>query len=69
MTGDVESMGKTLGKDAESGKLTCISAYGVDGTRRLVDALHAQARDAMRGFGDDAAFFNRLVDDMVGRTK
>ena len=69
VTGDVESMGKTLGKDAESGKLTCISAYGIEGTRKLVDDLHAQAREAMRGFGEDAAFFDRLVDDMVGRTK
>ena len=69
VTGTQEDMGKTLGKDAESGKLTCVSAYGIDGTRALVDRLHAQAREAMSIFGDRAVFFNGLVDSMVDRTK
>lgn len=66
--GDAESMGKTLGKDANSGKLTCISAFGIDGTRRLVDNLYADAVNAMKPFGDRAAFFTGLVRDMVERT-
>ena len=69
VVGTVEDMGKTLGKDAESGKLTCVSAYGIDGTRALVDRLHAEAREAMSVFGERAAFFNGLVDSMVDRTK
>lgn len=67
--GDATSMGKTLGKDAESGKLTCVSAYGIDGTRALVERLHAEALDALRPFGDGTEFFARLVDSMVNRTK
>ena len=62
-------MGKTLGKDAQSGKLTCVSAYGVDGTRALVDRLHGEALAALAPFGERAAFFRALVDSMVGRTK
>ena len=69
VVGTVEDMGKTLGKDARSGKLTCISAYGVDGTRALVERLHAEAVRALDSFGPDADFFRALVDDMVGRTK
>ena len=69
VVGDQADMGKTLGKDAESGKLTCISAYGVEGTRQLVERLHAEARGAVALFGDDAAFFVSLVDSMVNRTK
>ena len=69
VTGDVENMGKTLGKDAESGKLTCVSAYGIDGTRALVDRLHRDALDALECFGDRAAFFVDLVDSMTDRTK
>ena len=69
VVGTVEDMGKTLGKDAESGKLTCVSAYGIDGTRALVDRLHAEAREAMSVFGERAGFFNGLVDSMVDRTK
>lgn len=67
VTGDVENMGKTLGKDAESGKLTCVSAYGVEGTRKLVEQLHREAVDALRPFGDRAEFFIALVDSMVNR--
>ena len=68
VTGSAAEMGKTLGKDAQSGKLTCVSAYGVDGTRRLVDELHRSAVESIRKFGDDAEFLVELVDEMVGRT-
>lgn len=69
VTGDAGDMGKTLGKDAESGKLTCVSAYGIDGTRALVDKLHGEAIEALKPFGGGAKFFSDLVDAMVYRTK
>ena len=68
VVGDQADVGKTLGKDAESGKLTCVSAYGVEGTRALVARLHAEARAALAPFGERAGFFNALVDAMVDRT-
>lgn len=68
VVGDTEQMGKTLGKDAQSGKLTCVSAYGVEGTRKLVNDLHQQAVDAITRFGEGSAFFVELVNDMVERT-
>ena len=68
VTGTQADMGKTLGKDAENGKLTCVSAYGVDGTRALVDRLHGEAIEALKRFGDRGAFFRQLVDAMVDRT-
>ena len=67
--GDSGDVGKTLGKDAESGKLTCVSAYGVEGTRALVDRLHGEAIEALERYGARAAFFRDLVDSMVNRTK
>ena len=69
VTGDQADVGKTLGKDAGSGKLTCVSVYGLEGTRRRVDSLHAEALKALERFGDRAAFFRELVDAMVNRTK
>ena len=66
--GDQNAVGKTLGKDAESGKLTCISVYGVEGTRSLVKSLHCEAVDAMKVFGARADFFIDLVNSMVDRT-
>ena len=67
VVGTVENMGKTLGKDAASGKLTCVSAYGVEGTRERVRRLHAEATDALSAYGEEADFFRALVDDMVDR--
>ncbi len=67
--GSQADVGKTLGKDAESGKLTCVSVYGIDGTRALVKRLHAEALAALAPFGERGAFFRELVDSMVGRTK
>lgn len=69
VVGDQEDMGKTLGKDADSGKLTCVSAYGIEGTRALVERLHAEALRALDQFGEQAKFFADLVDSMVDRTK
>lgn len=66
--GDQSAVGKTLGKDADSGKLTCISLYGLEGTRALVKKEHDAARTALDVFGDKADFFRALVDDMVDRT-
>ncbi len=67
--GTTEEMGKTIGKDAEAGKLTCISQYGVEGTRKLVETKHAEALEALSMFGDKAIFFVELVNSMLGRKK
>ncbi len=69
VVGTQADMGKTLGKDAESGKLTCLSAYGVEGTRRRVARLHSDAVEALGRYGERGAFFRELVDAMVNRTK
>ena len=69
VTGSTADMGKTLGKDAESGKLTCVSAYGLEGTRAVVARLHAEAIAAIERYGERAAFFRELADSMVTRTK
>lgn len=66
--GNSAEVGKTLGKDMDSGKLTCISAYGVEGTKALVDKLHNEAVQAIGRFGKNADFFIELVDSMVNRT-
>ena len=66
--GTSQAMGKTLGKDAESGKLTCVSVYGIDGTRELIAQQEQKAMDALSVFGSRAAFFAELVHSMVGRT-
>ena len=67
--GDAAELGKSIGKDAEAGKLTCISEYGVEGTRALVEQKRREALEALEMFGEKAAFFAELVNSMLGRKK
>ena len=66
--GDSAQMGKTLGKDAEQGKLTMISLYGVEGTRKIISQQMDQAMQALEIFGEKADFFRELIKSMVDRT-
>ena len=60
--GDAAEMGKTLGKDAESGKLTCVSIWGVEGTRERIARLQKAAIHALDGFDARADFFRTLAE-------
>ncbi len=69
VVGDTNEVGKTLGKDAEQGKLTMVSMYGVKKTREFVNDELQKALEALRIFGDKSAFFRNLICSMVDRTK
>ena len=66
--GDSSAMGKTLGKDAEQGKLTMVSRYGVEGARAFVREQYNLAIQALARFGAEADFFRRLMQDTAQRT-
>ena len=65
--GEARALGKTPGKDRESGKLTCVGVYGTGGTRALIIELQQDAVDALLPFGERAAFFQDLVCEMMHR--
>lgn len=67
VVGDEKTLGKSIGKDAEEGKLTYVTLYGLEGARKRADALAAEAKDSLAIFGDRAAFFVKLLDDMTHR--
>ena len=67
--GDAAEMGKTLGKDAEQGKLTVVSLHGVEGARAQVRMLLERAMTELDLFGAEAQFFRDLIASMVDRTK
>ncbi|GLK79917.1 polyprenyl synthetase family protein [Methylopila turkensis] len=52
--GEAATVGKATGKDAAAGKATLVAALGVDGARRRLADLTAQAGDALSPFGADA---------------
>lgn len=68
VVGDSAEMGKTLGKDAEQGKLTAVSLYGLEGARARVNEELERGLDALKIFGAEADFFRKLIRSMVGRS-
>ena len=67
VVGDQQLVGKTLGKDAESGKLTFVTLYGLEGARRKAGELRGNAMKHIAVFGDRAEFFRTLLNDMSER--
>lgn len=63
-----DAFGKTKGKDAEEGKLTAVSVYGLEGAKALSDQLQREALDALDCFDARADYFRNLIKDMYTRT-
>ena len=60
---------KDAGEGRAERKLTCISVFGVEGTRALVRKERARAEAALERFGKRAEFFLELVRKMENRVK
>lgn len=61
ITGDEGSMGKTLGKDEKTGKLTFPAVYGLDGAVVKAEEAAAAAHEALKPLGERAWFLKELV--------
>jgi geranylgeranyl pyrophosphate synthase len=61
-------LGKTPGKDAESGKLTYVALLGTDELRRRIEILSAKLQVAP-AFAADAAWLVELVDFVAKRSR
>ncbi len=67
VVGDAAVLGKSTGKDAESGKLTFVTLYGLDGARAQAEERCKKAREALAVFAGKAKFFEDLLDGMTSR--
>ncbi len=66
VTGSNSEMGKTLGKDKESGKKTFVDFLGVEGAQKKVMSLTEQAKDSVSCFVDNG-FLISFADFLCGR--
>lgn len=69
VTGSAFEVGKTLGKDEKSGKLTYVSVYGLYGARSRAQRLCDRAAAALEPFGARAILFWELAESLIDRTK
>jgi len=53
--GDAEAVGKAVAKDAERGKATLVGLLGIEGAKARLAGLVAEAEDALKPFGEQAA--------------
>jgi len=65
--GDPVLMGKTLGKDAQNGKLTYPAIYGLAVSRSFAENAAKTALAALDIYGEEAAFFRGLVTYTMSR--
>lgn len=62
------ALGKTIGKDAASGKNTMVLLYGVDGAKQKAQEHCDKAVAALRVFGEKAQTLTDLCKDTLSRT-
>jgi len=67
VTGDVQSMGKSIGKDAAEGKSTFISLMGVAESTLYAGKIADEARKALLHFGDKGEFLSELIQYILER--
>ncbi len=66
--GDATTAGKAVGKDAEQGKATLVSLWGVDRARAEARRLAERAADTLSGFGPEADPLRALPFMLLDRT-
>ena len=69
VVGDAQALGKSTGKDAEEGKLTCVTLWGIDKTRQWAERQTEQAIECLAPLGEKADFFRALVREMTHRVR
>jgi geranylgeranyl diphosphate synthase type II len=71
ITGDIQTLGKTPGKDVATGKVTWVSVYGVEGAKKALQDLESEGNDVLNqtGCGDAAiAPLSALLGYAIHRT-
>lgn len=68
VTSTQEQLGKTPGKDAEQGKITHVTVFGLDAAKKMAEDESAMAKDALSGILPENDFLILLPEYLVYRT-
>ncbi len=69
VTGTEKELGKTIGKDAEEGKVTYVTLHGLDGAGEKVRELTDEALELLEGLPLKDRFLPMLLESMTGRNR
>ena len=67
VTGDFDSLGKSVQKDEEKNKLTCIRLYGVEGAKIRADECAEDCLTLLEGIEGDTRFLKEFVEYVRNR--
>jgi geranylgeranyl diphosphate synthase, type II len=65
--GDPAALGKSVGKDIDSQKMTFPSVYGIEKSRQMAEEYKQSAKQALSRFGGKAVFLEMLADYITDR--
>jgi geranylgeranyl diphosphate synthase type II len=68
VTGEFESLGKTVGKDEKENKLTCVKLYGLEGAKVRADMCARDCLAVLEGIDGDTQFLKDLVSYVLKRS-
>lgn len=69
VVGSFDNLGKSIGKDANENKLTCIKLYGLEGAKIRADMYAKNCRAVLEGIDGDTQFLGDFVDYVLNRSK
>ena len=67
VAGDAAELGKSVGKDAEEGKTTFVTVYGMEAAQDFAKQYAAEAREAVLQVHAAPSFFTELIDYTLTR--
>ncbi len=68
VTGEFESLGKSIGKDEKENKLTCVRLYGLEGAKMRAEMCAEDCLSMLEGVDGDTQFLVELVNYVLRRS-
>ena len=67
VVGDEALLGKPIGSDAQEGKNTFVTMFGLDGAKEYLADITADAKEVLKTLGERGKFLDSLAEYLLGR--